>query len=291
MSAEIQQSVSYANASEEEQTFTAALLRDGVALVNLQIADFPALAERIIAATGAMQPGRRRLQDAWRRIPDIRKVAIDINVLRMLKFAYGRRAIPFQTLNFCVGTEQRTHSDTIHFSSFPRNFMCGVWVAYEDTDESNGALHYYPGSHLLPAQALEDFGIGSQAKDKAAAYQRYEDGLAAYIQRHGLQKRVIHLRKGQALVWAANLLHGGEPIADTSRSRHSQVTHYYFEDCLYVQPINSDFHAGRIRHKKVFDIAKGEYVTSIYNGEEFRLPLISHLREFVDAKVIGVHKL
>lgn len=37
--------------------------------------------------------------------------------------------------------------------------MCGVWIAFEDADAGNGALHYVPGSHRLPVLALEDFGI------------------------------------------------------------------------------------------------------------------------------------
>jgi hypothetical protein len=35
------------------------------------------------------------------------------------------------------------------------------------------------------------------------------------------------------------LLHGGAPQKDLSRTRHSQVTHYYFADCKYYTPMNS----------------------------------------------------
>ncbi len=41
------------------------------------------------------------------------------------------------------------------------------------------------------------------------------------------------IKQGQALIWYANLLHGGAAQTDLSRSRHSQVTHYYFENCTY----------------------------------------------------------
>ena len=41
-------------------------------------------------------------------------------------------------------------------------------------------------------------------------------------------------------MWHANLLHGGAPQRDTSRTRHSQVTHYFFEGCRYWTPMLSD---------------------------------------------------
>ena len=56
------------------------------------------------------------------------------------------------------------------------------------------------------------------------------------------------LKKGQALIWASNLLHGGSAHRDKGRTRHSQVTHYYFEGCQYYQPLSS---YGGYRHLKI----------------------------------------
>lgn len=284
-------SEAFAAASEAERAVARGLARDGVVVIDPEWTDFEALAAEVTDQVRARLPGAGRLQDAWRAIPGVRRVATHAHILRLLAFAYGRQPIPFQTLNFTVGTQQLTHSDTVHFDCFPRHFMCGVWVAYEDADESNGALHYVPGSHRLPVLALEDFGIprGTYAT-RNQVYRQYEQALQDYIGGLGLRKEVIPLRKGQALIWAANAFHGGEPIADRSRTRQSQVTHYYFERCLYTQPMWSDLHGGRVMYKKVFDIARNRYVPSWYNGRPFRLPLQSHLREFLIARVIGVRK-
>ncbi len=262
-----------------------------MAVIDPQWTDFDALAGEMTPQIRSRLPGRGRLQDAWRAIPTVRQVAAHTPILRLLEFAYGRRPIPFQTLNFTVGTQQGTHSDTMHFDCFPHHFMCGVWVAFEDADERNGALHYLPGSHRLPVLALEDFGIprGTYTTRNLAGH-RYEQALQGYIRDMGLRKEVIPLRRGQALIWAANVFHGGEPIADATRTRQSQVTHYYFERCLYTQPLWSDLHGGRIMYKKVFDISRNRYATSWYNGRPFRLPLHAHLREFLQARVIGVRK-
>lgn len=291
MDPEFQQSEEFLAASQQERACVQSLARDGVAIIDPEIPDFDGVAREIVGQVTPLLPGAGRLQDAWRTSAAIRRVATHSHVMRLLQFAFGRRPIPFQTLNFTVGTQQRTHSDSIHFDSFPRNFMCGVWIAYEDTDEQNGALHYIAGSHRLPILALEDFGLsagGYLSRQRVA--QAYEQALEAYVARMKLPKVIAPLRKGQALVWTANLFHGGEPILDKSRTRHSQVTHYYFENCLYTQPLWSDLHGGRVMYKRVFDISRDRYVTPMYNGRRFRLPLEAYLREFLVARIIGVRK-
>ena len=71
-----------------------------------------------------------------------------------------REPLPFQTLNFPVGTSQYPHSDSIHFHTIPAGFMVGVWVALENIDAENGPLVYYPGSHKLPYFSMQDLGLG-----------------------------------------------------------------------------------------------------------------------------------
>lgn len=209
-----------------------------------------------------------RIQDGWRFNQNVKNVATAPKILSLLRTLYQREPIPFQTLNFRKGTEQSTHSDIIHFSSMPLRFMCGVWVALEDIDLNNGPLHYYPGSQKLPIFDLNDLGItGSYQNKPYQVYPIYEEFLQSLIEAKGLKKHKLSIKKGQALIWAANLLHGGEPILDPKRSRHSQVTHYYFSDCMYHTPLLSDPFLHRIHFKKVRNIITGEIVPHIYNGE------------------------
>jgi hypothetical protein len=161
-------------------------------------------------------------------------LALSPLVHALLTELYGRTPLPFQTLNFLRGTEQSVHSDTIHFNSMPAGFMCGVWIALEDVDMDNGPLVYYPGSHLLPEITLEDMPA-----DGERDYARYERYIVDLIEREGLRPAYGTLRKGQALIWSANLLHGGMPVRDEPRTRHSQVTHFFFEGCRYHTPLLS----------------------------------------------------
>lgn len=180
-------------------------------------------------------PNGTRVQDAWTFSAAARELATHSTILDALKQLYERRALPFQTLNFPVGTEQRIHSDTIHFNSDPAGFMAGVWVALEDIDESNGALKYYPGSHRLPEVTMQDVGKGIGYDH----YPDYENHIEKMIQSRGLHAERARVARGQAFIWHGNLLHGGGSHPDRSRTRHSQVTHYFFEDCRYYTPMNS----------------------------------------------------
>jgi hypothetical protein len=89
--------------------------------------------------------------------------------------------------------------------------------------------------------------------------------LQALIDSYGLKKVDVNLKKGQALIWSANLLHGGSAIKDRTRSRHSQVTHYFFEGCLYYTPLLSDLPIGKAYARSIRNIATGETVGQAYN--------------------------
>jgi len=200
-----------------------------------------------------------------------KSLAANEQVISTLWLLYGREPFPFQTLNFSVGTQQRTHADTIHFDSFPQGYMAGVWVALEDVDPDNGPLHYFPGSHKLPHLTLADFGlIGSQSRKRGLTrdyVEVYEPGIAELVKAHGFEKHEALIKRGHAFIWAANLLHGGSPIRQPGRSRHSQVTHYFFHDCAYVTPMFSDPVLGKFSMHTRRDIRTGQKVPSIYNGK------------------------
>jgi ectoine hydroxylase-related dioxygenase (phytanoyl-CoA dioxygenase family) len=200
-----------------------------------------------------------RIQDAWKDNTNVKALATAPAVLRILAELYGRKPLPFQTLNFPVGTEQRVHSDAIHFNSRPSGFMCGVWVALEDIDLENGPVEYYPGSHKLPEITLEDVDQAGYVKHSFFerfrtalqdirhanrpgrryadfVYKSYETFIGDMIKQLGIEPHYATLKKGQALLWAANLLHGGSQQRDKGRTRLSQVTHYFFENCQYYTP-------------------------------------------------------
>ena len=219
-----------------------------------------------------------RISDAWAWNEHVTQVATLPRVLEILRLFFQRDPFAFQTLNFQVGTEQATHSDTIHFSPFPQGFMCGVWLALEDVDESNGPLHYYPGSHKLPVYDLSHLGIAPTLTDDldldndAVLRVFYKPFIRELLKAQRLECAESKLQKGQAIVWAANLLHGGSPILDRSRTRHTQVTHYYFEGCLFRSPRSADPWLSRPALRAVRDITTREPAPQWYAGRRVMEP-------------------
>lgn len=206
-----------------------------------------------------------RLQDAWKITPLVKEVAGCQPIMDMLRILYRREPFPFQTLNFHIGSQQKTHSDSIHFYSVPGRFMCGVWVALEDTDESNGPLHYYPGSHKLPFYDMADINLqGSNEVMQYNQYLIYQDFVQDLMEVTGQKKEVFRVKKGQALIWSANLFHGGEPILRPGSTRHSQVTHYFFKDCMYYSPLWSDLAIEKMYMRRPMNILTGEVIENTY---------------------------
>lgn len=188
--------------------------RGGEKLANVAYADF------------------NRIQDAWKINGAVKSLATFPTILSALHDLYQCRPMPFQTLNFYKGTEQKIHSDSIHFNSEPFGLMCGVWVALEDIGPDQGPLVFYPGSHHLPEMNFEEMGLEADYKN----YPKYEAYLDKLVKERGLQPEYGTIKKGQALIWAANLLHGGSRQKDKSLTRESQVTHYYLEGARPWRP-------------------------------------------------------
>jgi len=214
---------------------------------------------------GANNVSDGRVQDAWSYASCVRSLAAHPMVLELLSSLYGREPIPFQTLNFLRGTEQKTHSDAIHFHSWPQRWMCGVWVALEDVGEMNGPLHYYTGSHRLPILDMHDTGSPSWGKKPSNSdYKYYEIAIQDLIKNVGLKKQQFLPAKGDCMIWAANLLHGGDRILDEKLTRVSQVTHYFFEGCDYFIPRLTNFSASSIHFRDdVWNIATNSAVPSL----------------------------
>jgi hypothetical protein len=207
-----------------------------------------------------------RIQDS--DLPQVREIAGWPKVIDLLRMLYRREPFPFQTLNFEFGTEQRTHNDAMHFHAIPHRFMCGVWLALEDTDAENGPLFYYPGSHRLPIYGMPDFGLPASFE----SYLAWEQAVDALLVAGGFELKELHVKRGQALVWSANLHHGGRPILDQTRTRHSQVSHYFFENALFYSPQETDLVKGVLRLRDVCDLRTGEMVPHVYRGEVFHRP-------------------
>ncbi|MEY8759997.1 phytanoyl-CoA dioxygenase family protein [Chryseobacterium tongliaoense] len=163
----------------------------------------------------------------------IKSIGDDKNLLEFLSILLDGQAKLFQSINFINGSQQKTHSDSIHMTTYPLGGLLGVWIALEDVDENNGALHYIPGSHKLPYFLNSDYdNEGDALRIGKKSYKAYEEFLENKVKELGLKKEIFKARKGDLLIWHANILHGGEPHLDKNRTRKSLVYHFFDENSI-----------------------------------------------------------
>ncbi len=178
-----------------------------------------------------------RLIEGWRKSDSVKNLALHPKIMSLLKELYKSNAIAFSTINFTKGTEQPLHSDYFHFGSMPELMLAGVWVALENIDPDAGPLSIVPGSHKGPIILPEDLGFSEPPRSTAEVkknYTAYEEWVKNHIIENDLEVSTPKLKKGEALIWAANMLHGAFSIKNKQLTRYSQVTHYHFEDCDFL---------------------------------------------------------
>lgn len=165
-------------------------------------------------------------------------MATDDQLQKILGLLLDKEVELFQSLNFIKGSQQRSHSDSIHMTTFPYGNLIAAWIALEDITEENGPLHYYPGSHKLPYIMNEDLeNQGNSIMLGKKDYSSYEDRIEELISDSGLEKKIFLANKGDVFIWHANLIHGGEKLKDPSSTRKSMVLHYYSKDAICFHEI------------------------------------------------------
>lgn len=181
---------------------------------------------------------RNKIMFAIRNSSLLKSIGKNKNLAELLSILINGKAQLFQSINFIYGSEQATHSDIIHMTTYPLGGLLGVWIALDDTNEKNGPLHYYPESHKLPYLLNKDFdNLSTTWKLGNKNYTDYENMIAKKISDLNLKKEILYAKKGDLLIWHANLLHGGEAHLDKSITRKSMVLHYFKQDSICYHEI------------------------------------------------------
>lgn len=156
-------------------------------------------------------------------------------LLGALKLLTGREPRTLQTIAAHKGTQQGLHSDSIHMTTYPLGYLTAAWIAFEDIDPDCGPLVYYPGSHRLPYVFSNDVGITQQDFNNEGYgpyHARYEPRIRELVEEHRLEPHYFHAKKGDVLIWHANLIHGGSVRNNLQLSRRSVVCHFFAKNAF-----------------------------------------------------------
>jgi hypothetical protein len=176
-----------------------------------------------------------------------RRVLFAQPILHFLRLLFEDDPLAFQSLYFRLGSEQPMHQDSAYVRVKSPLEMVGVWVALEDVSLDSGPLAYYPGSHLFEEWLWD--GQGRAMPGPHADHDAYLQSLHDQAAARGIEAEIFRPKKGGALVWHADLAHGGMPRLDREATRTSLVTHF----CpLRTDPAYFDLgeqHSAKLEHE------------------------------------------
>jgi ectoine hydroxylase-related dioxygenase (phytanoyl-CoA dioxygenase family) len=163
-----------------------------------------------------------------------------VELLRTIRLLMDREPKALQTIASHKGSQQGLHSDSIHMTTYPLGYLTAAWIAFEDIDPACGPLEFYPGSHRLPYVFSKDAGI-SEDDFKREGYGPYQARYEPFIRESvaGREPHYFHAKKGDVLIWHANLIHGGSPRQDLALSRKSVVCHFFVKNAFVYHDLAS----------------------------------------------------
>jgi ectoine hydroxylase-related dioxygenase (phytanoyl-CoA dioxygenase family) len=184
-------------------------------------------------------------------------------IVNFIETVFERRPMATQTLGFWRGSQQGSHQDSAYVSYTLNMHFCASWIAYEDVEPGAGELLYYPGSQKLPdylypgeQKNIVDASRLFPQANVSGAIQDHVNALPERARAARMREHTFIAKAGDALIWSADLAHGGKPISNT-RTRKSMVTHYAPKE---IAPLYFEQSPRNIR-----DFAgKYAYSTSVY---------------------------
>ncbi len=209
-------------------------------------------------------PGTTPVQNRVVDIHAVRQVALPVlfaeAIVHFLGLVFERPPLLFQSLTFERGSEQGIHQDTAYVVVHPPLELAASWTALEDVVPGSGELRYYEGSHRLPEYLFSgEYKHWNPPRDGTDQHNEWLRSLHTKSDQLGLPMRTFVAKKGDVLIWAADLAHGGAPVQDPTLTRRSIVGHY----C----PIDDrpNYFTYRDDRRTIVEVPGGHYSSEYYD--------------------------
>jgi phytanoyl-CoA hydroxylase len=169
-----------------------------------------------------------KLLDAYAFSAAARQAIANPPVMEFLRAIFEARPKAFQGLSFWYGSQQDIHKDTayVKIDSGAMRFAAS-WLALEDVEAGTGELEYYVGSHRAPSFMFA--GESKWMEHRPDEHPAFLRSLHDDASRFGHPRSSFLAKKGDVLIWHADLAHGGARITKPGRTRRSFVTHFTSE--------------------------------------------------------------
>jgi hypothetical protein len=199
---------------------------------------------------GPVDPHPGRYLNPHKKCGAFCRILKHAGLLSAIRLLMEREPRPLQTIASHKGSQQGLHSDSIHMTTYPLGYLTAAWIAFEDIHPDSGPLVFYPGSHRLPYVFSKDMGISEEdfKRDGYAPYHaKYEPYIRKLVDERGIEPHYFHAKKGDVLIWHANLVHGGSQRRDLVYTRKAVVCHFFVKGAF----VYHDLAASRSRQQYI----------------------------------------
>jgi ectoine hydroxylase-related dioxygenase (phytanoyl-CoA dioxygenase family) len=170
---------------------------------------------------------RTRVVDCFVPLPEALDLFTVPPLRAFLTAIFDAPPLLFQSLSFDQGSQQGLHQDTAYVVVDRPLEMAACWIALQDVEEGSGELIYVPGSHRLPDW---DFGAGQKHWDSELngddTHHQWSVMLSELEKNSPRGTQHFYAKKGDILIWHADLAHGGATVTNTALRRQSLVGHF-----------------------------------------------------------------
>jgi phytanoyl-CoA hydroxylase len=226
---------------------------------------FPPGSHEPIEISPDLPTDRLRIIDIYAFVESARMALFSPPITHFLELVFERPPVLFQSLSFERGSQQGMHQDTAYVVTSSPLELAACWIALQDVTEGSGELMYYEGSHRLPEYHFSgEYKHYKPERDGPEQHDEWSALLNTNAELLGMARRTFLPKKGDALIWAADLAHGGSPVTDPDATRKSLVGHYCPVD---VEPNYFGYRPDRKGMKP--------YATGFYASEYFDLSEIA----------------
>jgi phytanoyl-CoA hydroxylase len=158
------------------------------------------------------------------------KLSLTREVTEFLSIVFTSPAVPLQSLTFRFGSQQPTHIDYPYVRQQKRlGYLAASWIPLENVCVDAGPLAYFPGGHKPTVSGFFDWGAGdilARPETQIRTGMDFAEYLNLQMKKAGIRPVVFLPKKGDVLLWHANMPHLGLPVASQDVTRKSLVTHY-----------------------------------------------------------------
>ena len=202
-------------------------------------------------------------------------------ITKFLETIFQNPAVAMQSLSFTYGSQQAIHQDTAYVISKKPLHLAATWLALEDVQPGSGELIYYPGSHRFKHFLFNGELKGWEKKTHGTEqHNLFLRQLHDQAKELGLKQESFSAKKGDILIWHADLAHGGSRLKVEDTTRKSLVTHYVPQNIKpnYLSQVGNNYYEYEFEHpntsKAVFtsrhyqmsDLDNGDKASIYYDG-------------------------